>query len=584
MSPRAALLAAVFAAMPGISFAADPGIELPSGQFITPTAAPGASFATLNPGLKDHPAYRAGQAVKAVVSPDGTTLLVLTSGYNNLNYTTGPNAGGLEPSASTEYVFVYDITSGHQAKPALTQVIQVPNSYVGLVFAPGGSTFYVSAGVNDAVLAYSLANGVWSLSADISLGHPAGLGFQQSTSVAGLALSASGKLLATANIYNDSISIVDTVAGKIIADYDLRPYNTTPATGNGVAGGETPFSVAIKGETTLYVSSIRDREIVVLDISAVPTGGAPTLIARIPVSGNPNSLLLSNDAAQSRLYVAEDNSDSVAVISTASNKRIEEIPAAAPPGLLTGEHYPGAAPNGLALSPDGNLLYVTEGGADAVAVVAVGGNQLHQVWGLIPTGWYPNSVAVGLAGDYLYVVNGKSLPGPNPFNPGDNTGARPNSHNQYIYQLEQAGLLALPTPAPSDLPALTKQVAANNNWTTLPSGHDQAVMAALHNRIHHVIYIVKENRTFDEVLGDLRNGSNGNPGLALFGRRLTPNFHRISTDFVTLDNFYCAGEVSGDGWHWSCMGQTGGLRTRPVSIFMTPIICRQITGAWNGRG
>ncbi len=163
-------------------------------------------------------------------------------------------------------------------------------------------------------------------------------------------------------------------------------------------------------------------------------------------------------------------------------------------------------------------------------------------------------------------MNGKSVPGPDPLNPGDNTGAKPNTANEYVYQLEQAGLLALPVPKAAELAALTQQVADNNLWSAAPDRNDQAVMAALHARIHHVIYIIKENRTFDQVLGDLHNGSNGAPVLALYGHRLTPNFHRISDQFVTLDNFLCSGEVSGDGWHWSTEARETDMAVKTIPL------------------
>jgi len=112
-------------------------------------------------------------------------------------------------------------------------------------------------------------------------------------------------------------------------------------------------------------------------------------------------------------------------------------------------------------------------------------------------------------------------------------------------------MLVVPVPPTGDLSSLTNQVAANNGWRLENDLRDTATMNFLRSHIQHVIYIVKENRTFDQVLGDLTNGANGDPTLAIFGRRITPNFHRISTDFVTLDNFFDTGEVSGNGWPWS---------------------------------
>ncbi len=196
---------------------------VPSGQMISPMAASGSVFQDLNPGLADMPNFRAGQAIKTAVSPDGGTLLVLTSGFNNLNEAAdvnAPNYSYLEPQDSNEYVFVYGISGGGVANPRLKQVIQIPDTFEGLVFAADSKTFYVSGGVDDVVYRYDAAGGKWGRTASINLGHSAllgatpvsngGIGFLQSPSAAGLALSADGKTLAVANIYNELVSLIST--------------------------------------------------------------------------------------------------------------------------------------------------------------------------------------------------------------------------------------------------------------------------------------------------------------------------------------------------------------------------------------
>ena len=127
--------------------------------------------------------------------------------------------------------------------------------------------------------------------------------------------------------------------------------------------------------------------------------------------------------------------------------------------------------------------------------------------------------------------------------------------NQYDELLEQSGLLTLPTPAVKDYGVLTQQVAQNNGYTAAVNTQDRETMNFLRNHIKHVIYIVKENRTFDQVLGDLHNGADADPSLTVFGRTVTPNFHNMSTQFVTLDNFFCTAEVSGNGWPISTEGR-----------------------------
>ena len=521
-------------------------LPLPSGQFVTPTAATGAVFTTLNPGLAAHPTFTANGAIKTAVSPDGNTLLVMTSGYNLL-----ANAAGTADDATSQYIFVYDISSGNARTPVQKQVIQVPDTYVGLVWAPDTSKFYVSGGSGDKVYVYtgSTAAG-WTSGTSIALGHSPfvptnsplyglllnGIGFEEESTVAGLGLSADGTVLVAANIYNDSITVIDTPANTIRFEYDLRPYNTSGTAG--AAGGETPFTVAVKGTTTAYVSSIRDREVVVVNIA----GTTPSLITRIPLPGNPNSMVLSAD--QSTLYVTQDNSDSVAVINTATNTVAEEISTIAPPGTVpSGSKYTGVAANNLALSPNGQTLYVTNGGANSVAIIPLTGPAPHSVSGLVPTAWYPHAVSLSGDGSVMYVANGKTDPGKNP-------SYSSNAANQYVLQLEGGGLLTVPVPAASDLGNLTAQVAANNGYSVAANANDTAVMNALKSKIQHVIYIIKENRTYDQILGDLTNGGNGDAAVVMYGKRVTPNFHLLSENFVTLDNFFCSGEVSGDGWAW----------------------------------
>ena len=159
----------------------------PSGIRITPRAAAGANFSRLDPGLRDFPAHQAGQAVTTVTSPDGKTLLILTSGYNRLF----DRHGNAIPADSDEYVFVYDISHG---RPQRRQVLRIPNTYMGMAFAPDGRHFYVSGGVDDEVHVFTRDRGLWSedAAALIRLGHRAGLGLEVKPEVAGLAVTADG--------------------------------------------------------------------------------------------------------------------------------------------------------------------------------------------------------------------------------------------------------------------------------------------------------------------------------------------------------------------------------------------------------
>ena len=578
----AALLACVWGGNTGAAPpAAPPATLLPTGQTITPTAAPGSTFQPLKPGLSDFPDYAVGQAMSEALSPDRKTLLILTSGYNLVKNT----ASKVIPADSTEWIFVYDLGG---AAPVQKQVLPVPNSFAGIAFAPDGQHFYVSGGKDDEVHVFALGGGQWAESGQpIKLGHSLGngLGKSQAPVAAGLAVSADGKRLVVANLENDSISILDLGAGTVSAELDLRPGKNGAAPGT--PGGTYPYWVAIAGNDTAYVSSQRDREVEVVDLS----GATPKLKTRIPVPGNPNKMLLN--AAQTRLYVAADNADAVSVIDTAGNALLRTLPtsfsgrdrddqderdAAAGPQRHRGERrFRGAAPNSLALSPDEATLYVTNGGINSVAVLRLGHEHEREdgeggLAGLIPTGWYPQAVQVSGDGSTLYVVNSKSLPGPNPHYCKDGgptciAGSQISwQPGQYILQLEKAGFQTIPVPDGGSLAALTARVAINDGFVRHGHEHDAGLMEQLRHRIKHVIYIVKENRTYDQVLGDLDRG-NGDPGLVEFGRAITPNQHAIASSFVDLDNFHDSGEVSGNGWAWSTSARETdvGVKTIPLN-------------------
>jgi len=523
---------------------------LPTGMRITPNAARGSTFQGLNPGLSNYPDFLAGQAVATAVSPDGQMLLVLTSGYN-LNDDAN---GNYDPAGSNEYVFIFDITNRAAQQK---QVLHVPNTYNGIAWNPNGREFYVTGGVNDNVHVFDLVNGSYAESgAPIPLNHiivtpfgPAGgLGILIQPAASGVAVNASGTQLLVANYENDSVSLVDLTQRAVTSELDLRPGKSNPSQ-TGIPGGEYPFAVAFKGNNKAYVSSIRDRELVVVSVNS-----GLSVSRRIKFTGRPNKMVLNS--AQSLLYLALDNSDEVAVVDTTIDQVINTISSAGPDFIFAPGHpISGSTSNSIALSPDESRLYVTNGGTNSVAVIQLGKDHVHgAAIGLIPTGWYPNSVSVSRDGSILYIVNGKSNAGPNP-NACSEGASTPNcgSSNEYVWQLTKAGFLTVPVPSTPQLLELTLQVAINNRFSTLEP--NEQVMAFLKQKIHHVIYIVKENRTYDQILGDLGRG-NGDPTLAFLGGSLTPNFHQIARQFVDLDNFYDSGEVSGDGWNWSTQARS----------------------------
>jgi YVTN family beta-propeller protein len=567
-------------AMATLPIVAQTTSQTPPGLKITPTALPHAVQQQLNPHLANYPTFVAGEAVKEAVSPDGKFLAILTAGMNSLYN----SAGTVDTAASTQFLFFYDISGANKTQPALLQVIQQPNAHVGLVWSPTGQTLYAAGGCDDAVYAYNRTGNSFALSTKISLGHAPngcvsnaanqkGLGIQVEPNVAGLAISADGKTLVAANNYNDSISVIDTATGTLRYEYDLRPFATSGAT-NGTKGGTFPYAVVMKG-STVYVGSDRDREVIAVNISA-PNG---SLVARIQTDGNPNGMTLSADGLT--LYVAQDNQDQVAVIDTATNSITHKIDTRGPNHLNFPNNTTGAAPTAVTINPVDKMLYAVNAGSNSIAVISLSGPHAFETIALLPTAYDPTDVTFSADGTWMYVINGKSNTGPNPgygFGnlgsikyitppggpfPGGNSAeaARQRANNQYQFQLEHASLVSAQVPEGNDLLDLTSRVAANNGYRPQSGEYDAGVMNFLHSKIKHIIYIVKENRTFDQILGDLGNGSNGDPSLALFGQGVTPSFHRMASDFVTLDNFMDPGDGSMDGWSWSMRGRVTNTET-----------------------
>ena len=578
------------------------GNVLPDGFYISPTAAPGSTFQGLPTGLRADGSADANGAVTTALSPDGTALLILTTGYNTGFYTQGPDGTpilwpalypltGLPSSTTTanaEWVFVYDV---RVSPPVQKQMINIPNTYHGLIWDPSGYTFYIAGGIDDRVEVYSTsangasADGTYAPNAPfVLLNHnlPANVPIQEyptgglfsstpinnnpiaqymympfSAVAAGLAISPDGSTLYVANYQNDSLSIINTATRLVTNEVVFF------APGQSTAVGEMPYwpvvvSNAQGAPVKTYVSSERDGQ--VLDVSAAGT------FTVIKVGGEPNRMILSAD--QHWLYVSNGDLDEIDVIDTTKDKIASRISVARP-----GYKFKGSNPNSLALSPNGQTLYVTLGGENAVAVINVATGQLL---GRIPTGWYPSSVSVSADGSKLYVVNMKSNAGPNLEYRADCPGLgippeysqllcpppNPTSRNEYILALLKAGLSTIPVPDADTLVYLSAVVDANNGFD---NPQTSPIMTFLHNQIKHVIYIQKENRTYDQILGDLPQG-NGDPTRVQFPQPISPNHHLLATQFALLDNYYDAGDVSGDGWNWDTQGHANDATVKNVLV------------------
>ncbi len=578
------------------------GNLLPNGFYITPTAAPGSIFQNLPTGLRPDGSANANGAVNTALSPDGTALLILTTGYNTDFYTQGPDGTAILwaaldpltgiPSSTTtpnaEWVFVFDVRG---VRPKQKQLINIPNTYHGLQWDPSGTRFYVAGGIDDRVEIFkstttgASADGTYVPDAPfVLLGHntPADVPVQQyptgglfsttpinsnpiaqymfmpfSALASGLAISPDGSTLYVANYQNDSLSIINTSTRTVSKEVVFfAPGQTT-------AIGEMPYWPVVLSDSKgapvkTYVSSQRDGQV----LSVSPSGSFKV----IKVGGEPNRMALSAD--QLRLYVANGDLDEIEVIDTTTDALKSRISVARP-----GYPYKGSSPNSVALSPNGRSLYATLGGENAVAVIDVASQQLL---GRIPTGWYPSSVTVSADGKKLFVVNMKSNAGPNLEYRSDCPGEgippeyssllcpppNPTSRNEYILALLKAGFLTIPVPDADTLSYLSALVDANNGFVN--RGRDP-MMAFLHNHIKHVIYIQKENRTYDQILGDLKQG-NGDPARVQFPQPISPNHHLLATRFALLDNFYDAGDVSGDGWNWDTQGHANDATTKNVLV------------------
>jgi YVTN family beta-propeller protein len=297
----------------------------------------------------------------------------------------------------------------------------------------------------------------------------------------------------------------------------------------------------------VYVSSERDSCVAVVDVSD-PFNAK--LTKTIATGSQPMGFALSKD--QSTLYVANAGSDTVSVIDVATDRVIRTV-------LLrptTARNLPGVTPTGLALSPDDQTLYVTLGDMNAVAVVNLVGRR-PGLKGYIPVGWYPSAIAVAPDGS-LFVANAKGDQATHPN--GKNAG--PNgAWGNYIQDIIDGTVAKISPLSDDDLKHATEQVIQNNGVAVNLANPNRRALPE--TGIRHVIYIIKENRTYDQVMGDVAEG-NGDRSLTLFGSDVTPNEHALAKRFVLLDNFYCCSEVSGDGWDWSTSGMASEYTVRNV--------------------
>ncbi len=373
---------------------------------------------------------------------------------------------------------------------------------------------------------------------------------------AGVALDSRGYLYVVVNenfgsglvnsiVTPGSLAIINTSTGAEVGRYSFAEAAGNLSLGGGATAPFTPSNfplsvAALSDGSKVYVSSQRDNAVYAINCT---NPAAPTQIAALPTGQHPISLLLNK--AQTKLYVANAHSETVSVVNTASNTIASTI-LLQPTGA---RNLPGVTPTGLSLTQDESRLYVSLGDMNALGVVDTTANTLI---GYIPAGWYPTAVVASPIKPVILVANAKGTLTryPNP------SYQQFSFANQYDLNIIEGNVETIRVPGSSQLAADTQMTMANNKIASIanPAPNPLAAIGLSAGKIKHVFYIVKENRTYDQVLGDLSQG-NGDAALTIFGANVTPNQHALASRFVLLDNFYDCAEASGDGWPWSTQGQ-----------------------------
>jgi len=424
-----------------------------------------------------------------------------------------------------------------------TQTIEEKAAFVGAAFSPDSSTLYVSGGDRDMIYVYRWQNGAAARTDSIVLQRHDSAKAHGSRYPAGVGVSPDGRFLYAAENLGDSLAVVELRTKRVVQR---------------LATGAYPYGVVVMPNGRVVVSVWSASHV----LAFTPTSaGLSTTSVRWNTARHPSSMLLS--ANGSRLFVTSGSTDRVSVLDAANGALVAELRDAPPSGPDEG-----STPSNVALSADGARLFVTEADANAVAIfdlsaTTAGVESAHGTDGLtgrVPTDWYPSAVAVH--GDRILVANSKghgtrpnAIDGPGPRNSQEHQGSgqRPG------YTLAQLrGTLTVSAVARADattLAPLTARVWRMNRWDAPPSA------AASYPPIRHVIYVIKENRTYDQMLGDL---ADGDTSLLYFDRSVTPNHHALAERFGIYDRFLVNAEASPDGHNWSTAAYTTDYLQRTV--------------------
>ncbi|HEV7389347.1 MAG TPA: bifunctional YncE family protein/alkaline phosphatase family protein [Gemmatimonadaceae bacterium] len=408
---------------------------------------------------------------------------------------------------------------------SVLQKIPLPAVFLGLAFSPDGRSLYVSGGNQDAIYRFAWSNGQATLVDSIALAvkqkDHSGTRYP-----AGVAISRDGRMLYAAENLADSLAVIDIASHRVVQRLATEKY---------------PYGVVVGHDGLVYVSAWGGWT-----VSAFPPRANGMLEGgtRVRVGRHPSAMTLSPNG--NRLFVASGSSDKISVLDTRSLRVISTLSDPSP--AATGE---GSTPDALAVSADGGRLFVAEADNNAVAIFSLSAGSsgvatvqtADSLIGRIPVGWYPSALDVD--GNDLIVVNGKgrgTAPNPGHWQPG-----QPEPAHTPDYTLGQiSGTLSIIPAAnasATELGTFSNRVAAANGWNAKPQ-------AKAYPPFEHVIYIIKENRTYDQVFGDLTQ-ADGDTSLLFFPRKISPNHHALAERFGIFDRFFVNAEVSPDGHNWS---------------------------------
>jgi len=435
------------------------------------------------------------------------------------------------------------VTNNGQSKQSLQLInvktekildnIEMNKSWLGLTFSSDEKYLFVGGGNDNWILQYVILNNKLHLKDSIKLGKK----WPNKISPAGIDIDDANHLLYVVTKDDNSLYIIDLLTKNILQQVKLD--------------GEAYTCLLSTDKKELYISCWGCDKLVVFNTVE------RDIAAQIPIGDNPNDICITKD--NKFLFVANANDNSVSVINIKERKIIETLTASLYP-----DSPPGSTSNGLALSEDDKTLFIANADNNALTVFDVSKPGFSSSKGFIPVGWYPTCVRV--VGKKIWVTNGKGFTsfanpdGPNPARKRqkvDHQGGNKEKEVQYIGGLFKGTMSIIDMPSEKQLSLYSQQVYKNTPYTkekemqsVIEKGNPIPGKIGDPSPIKYVFYIIKENRTYDQVLGDIKEG-NGDTSLVLFGERITPNQHKLAREFVLLDNFYVDGEVSADGHNWS---------------------------------